>query len=401
MTQPVIIVIAYNRPQALKRILLSLSKANYEGYNSISLVISIDGGGVNNVEVECVANSFNWGYGDKTIINYKEENLGLRKHVLTCGNMSSRYGNIIMLEEDCYVSRNYYDYACKSLDYYIDDDKIAGISLYSYNCFESVNIPFSPLSDGNDVYFLQVPSSLGQVWSKAQWEAFMEYYETNVTIGIQDKLPEKVKTWPDSSWKKYFYKYLVDRDLYFVYPQVSFTTNFGDVGTHFSKQTYMYQVNLEYTLKRMDYKFIPLLESNNIYDAFFELLPSCYINLGVDIDFDTCIDLMGAKNLSLYQEKYSLSIKSCLQKINSYGVDLHPIYLNVLFSLDGDVFSYARTTAFQSFKNNAYLELTRSMQSLSYDQGCVSILTSKEYKLGAYILNPIKFWELIKKRVKR
>ena len=394
---PTIIVVAYNRPFALNRILYSLSKADYEGYKDVSLCISIDGGGEYNTEVMAVANNFEWAFGEKKIVIHSE-NKGLRKHIISCGNLIEQYENIIMLEEDCFVSRNFYDFGYKALSYYQNEDKIAGISLYAYNFFESISVPFTSLYDGNDVYFVQVPGSLGQVWTKKQWNGFMDYYKSKPQISQADKLPEKVKTWPESSWKKYFYKYMVEKDLFFVYPQISFSTNFGDMGTHFSLPTQLYQVPLENTMLRKHYSFVDFDDSNNKYDAFFELLPESLIKLGANIDKDTCIDMMGGKVLSMYDNKYALSVKDCKAKLQGYSNALQPFMLNVLFSQEGDFFSYAFKLDFLEAKASRKNELIKSGQTLSFDAGRLSIITGKYYKIGYYLSHPQKILKMINRK---
>lgn len=68
MIYPAIVIATYNRPHALSRLLNSISVANYDGYNDIPLVISIDGG--DNPKCEEIANNFTWTYGKKIIISH-------------------------------------------------------------------------------------------------------------------------------------------------------------------------------------------------------------------------------------------------------------------------------------------------------------------------------------------
>ena len=53
-----IVVAAYNRPDSLKRLLCSLSNANYNGYKSIKLIVSVDFSG--NDDCKNIANAFEW-----------------------------------------------------------------------------------------------------------------------------------------------------------------------------------------------------------------------------------------------------------------------------------------------------------------------------------------------------
>lgn len=117
---PAIVVVAYNRSKSLERLLCSIASANYVDYSNITLVISIDGGGTG--ECEQVANSFQWEYGEKRIICHNE-NLGLKRHIVSCGDLTKQYDSIILLEEDIYVSPYFYDYSVRTASYYQSEEK--------------------------------------------------------------------------------------------------------------------------------------------------------------------------------------------------------------------------------------------------------------------------------------
>ena len=95
-----IVVVGYNRADAMERVLHSLSRAQYD-YTDIRLVVSIDHSG--NEEVVHTAEAFEWKYGEKEVI-YRPERLGLRKHIISCGDMTEKYDTVMILEDDIYVS---------------------------------------------------------------------------------------------------------------------------------------------------------------------------------------------------------------------------------------------------------------------------------------------------------
>ncbi|MBN2485917.1 MAG: glycosyltransferase family 2 protein [Bacteroidales bacterium] len=386
---PAIIVAAYNRPESLKRALNSVARASYNGYCNITLVISIDGGGSNNILVREVANEFAWALGEKKIIAHKK-NIGLREHILSCGDLTDVYENIILIEEDCYVSRNFYRFAEKALAFYNAENSIAGISLYAHSYYEAAAMPFQPLCDGYDVYFMQVPSSWGQAWTKEQWKRFRNYHNSSPKISLNDCIPETVKRWPESSWKKYFYKYMANNNLFIVYPHCSFSTNFGDEGTHETSATDLFQVNLENAINFAEYSFAPFPESCNKYDSYSEILPECLIALGADIDADTCVDLSGGKPLHLFKNKYAISAKDCTAGIRTFSARLLPPALNIIHNFNGSFFNYAQIKNFINFPKNKRYELVLKQNALAYLAGKHSVITGKYYKLGYYMLNPIK-----------
>ena len=81
--------------------------------------------------------------------------------MLKCGDYAEKYGSVIVLEDDLYVSPFFYVCASAALDYYEKDERIAGISLFNLPYSQSWKLPFVPLQDDSDVYFKQVPASLG------------------------------------------------------------------------------------------------------------------------------------------------------------------------------------------------------------------------------------------------
>lgn len=338
--KPVIVVSAFNRPKSLIRILSSLDMANYGSYESnVKLIISIDFSG--NDEVKKVAENFIWRHGEKELIVH-QSNLGLKEHILSCGDLTSKYGSIILLEDDLFVSPHFYTYASDALDFYSNDSRVAGISLYKHMFNETARLPFTPLTDDSDVFFMQLASSWGQVWTSDQWNRFKKWYNTNPSINSDDKLPWDVKLWSESSWKKYFIKYLIVKDKYFVYPQVSLSTNFGDSGTH-HKNGVNSLLQVPITFLKEEFSFIELEKSNSIYDSFCEPLPHIIKKHFPKLkEFNFEIDFYRTKDFSILEKDLVLTTVSLneYKKISSnillsFALQLKPIELNILMNLKG------------------------------------------------------------------
>ena len=185
------------------------------------LVISLDNSG--NPEPRKVAEAFDWPHGEKRIIAHPQR-LGLRQHVLSCGDLTEQYGDVIILEDDLFVSPFFYDYTHKALQAYADDAGVAGISLYSVQFSQTVDLPFMPIDDGDShVHFIQMAASWGQAWSRRHWQGFRQWLESNGTdISHINGIPADIRSWPESSWLKLYTAYIISKDLYFVYP-VSYT----------------------------------------------------------------------------------------------------------------------------------------------------------------------------------
>jgi hypothetical protein len=341
MTNPAIVVIAYNRHHSLSRLLASLSSAKYPAQD-IRLVISVDHS--DNPKVLETAELFRWNHGSKEVIAHTEH-MGLRKHVLSCGDLIERLGSAIFLEDDLYVSPVFYAYASECLQRYALDKKIAGISLYAHrtnvNCF----CPFEPINDGTDVFFLQFASSWGQAWTAEQWSGFHAWYdEAPRSVSGQDDIPPFVIGWPASSWLKYFIKYMVDKDLYFVYPRNSLTSNYSDPGTHRRRASSLFQVPLQIRQPAEGWRFTNFDKSISIYDVFFELVPASIAGLVPHMDATKLtIDLYGTKPLGRIKTSHMLTCRPCRTPISSFGCSLKPRDANVLFGSPGNRFFLAET----------------------------------------------------------
>jgi hypothetical protein len=360
-----IIVVGYNRPKALDRLLGSLVKATYPG--RVNLVISIDGGGEagkqgsmeawrQGEEVRRVAADFVWPFGEKRLI-FHEKNLGLRKHVLSCGDLSKDYDGVIVLEDDLYVSPVFYEYTLQAYEFYKDDLKIAGISLYSHAYNETAQFPFRPLADDSDVFFLQYAASLGQFWSRDGWTAFRLWYDTlQPGDEFHVKLPPNIRLWPETSWKKYFISYIIQHDLYFIYPRLSMTTHFGDEGTNMRIPENLFQVPL--WLDKRAFLFKPSDKSNAVYDVYCEIISGRLKNLVPSLqDFDFEVDLYGMKSKEGSSYGLFLSSRKCSKPVLIFGREMKPHEMNILAGIPGEFFSLGRKDDFD--EKNYFVRLLK------------------------------------------
>jgi len=327
-----IVIAAYNRDLSLQRLLNSVAAAFY--LCPVKLIISVDGGGTG--RVIDIAKEFDWQYGEKEVIHHPV-NLGLRRHILSCGELAKDYDGIILLEDDLFVSPEFYKYALAAADFYRQCTDICGISLYSCCFNETAWLPFFPLVDGSDTFFMQLPCSWGQLWLREQWMEFSKWYfmtETNISDSDID-LPYNICSWPETSWKKYFAKYMVEYDKYFVYPYNSYSTNFADSGQN-HKGTDLYQVPLVRS-HSSEYYFVQFSDSLVKYDMYCELLPECLkLMSSALVNYDFEVDIHGAKHLAHIQKPWILTTKKCISYEKSYARKLIPPELNVVNSIVGD-----------------------------------------------------------------
>lgn len=355
--KPVIAVVAFNRPIALGRLLRSLANAEYP-FVPI-LYISLEGGASDSVIK--IAEEFQSPKIETRIIRHRNR-LGLRNHILKCGDLSVEHGAVIVFEDDLYVDRYFYYYAQAAINYYHNDEKVAGIALYSQEYNEYAGLPFKPMKNGYATYPMQVPCSWGQCWDSKQWTAFKNWYET-INDGVVQKvceLPNAVKAWPESSWKKYFAAYLVCKKKYFIYPYDSYTTNCSDAGgTHIKQGTSLHQVAMSVGNRPIPaFTFCSTEKMEVSYDAYMEQSGDFISESLLIKREDIAVDLYGLKDSrDLISRTYVLSQKKCGHPYRSFPRAFRPMERNILCALskednEGLIFLYRTQEFMQSEKRS-------------------------------------------------
>lgn len=326
MTRYAIVVIGYNRADSISRLLVSLAQGIYS--ESVDLLISIDNSGTDTVE-KC-ATEFEWKFGNKKVFTYPSR-LGLRRHILHCGDFLKNYEAIAVFEDDVVPSPGFFNYMKATVEKYSGDENVAGISLYGIQWNQTVNKPFEPTNAGDDVYFMQLAQSWGQIWMRKQWYDFIDWYNTFTDTSFDNaNVPPNVRGWPNTSWLKYHIRYCIERKKYFVYPYVSLTTCFSEVGQNTKQESALLQVSYLASEKK-NYK-LPAYEDAIKYDAYMERQLE-------DVD----CDLYGGKEV--YQKAKVLSIRPLSYKIiSTYGLLLRPHEMNYINKIPGEIIKLYDTT---------------------------------------------------------
>ena len=325
-----ICVIAYDRIESLKRVLRHINKATYS--QSSKLYISIDHS--DNKYVEKYAQDFHWEHGEKEIILH-ETKLGLRQHILSCGELLHRHEALIVLEDDIVVSPDFFNYAQVTVNKFHEDESIAGISLYSFPITYHSLQPFTPLPSDSDIYLMQNAQSWGQVWMRKQWFNFKEWYNQNKDdFNELPYLPKSICNWPESSWLKYHTRYCIEKNKFFIYPYHSRSTCFADIGEHTSQTTSIYQTPLLDSPCKT-FRLTPTVK----YNCYFEniLIPT-WLNIPA---IDICIDFY-CDNGNREKKRYWLTPQYLPYKIiKSFGLRMKPYELNIKYNIHGnDLFLY-------------------------------------------------------------
>jgi hypothetical protein len=164
----------------------------------------------------------------------------------------------------------------------------------------------------------------------------MLWYERNSEkIYDEPDMPDAVISWPDTSWVKYYVRYLVKTERFFVYPRVSLTSNFGDKGQHAQMASSSYQVPLLTSVKR-EYKFPAFNKEGVYYDVFFERLGLGEF-LGIP-ESDLCVDLYTTKGNQQRRRYWLTMAKAAYPVKSSYGLRMRPHEVNIVSNIAGNDF---------------------------------------------------------------
>jgi hypothetical protein len=341
----------FDRPGTVRRLLNSLTIANYDA--EVALVFCVDHSGSN--AVADVAKDFDWPHGPK-VVHLHSQNIGLRKNIIFCGDLTSHYEAVVVLEDDSVVSQDFMRYVDATSDFYNDDSLVAQISLYAYDYDELCYDRFCPAHSGLDVYLMSWASSRGQFWTRRQWSQFRDWYDEHCDSSLEEfDIPAVVKRWPASSWKKYFIAFLADTKRYTLYPYHGYATNYGDTGENFRQNPQpLVQVQLAIEAPS-SFRLCKGADIYVRYDAFFQPLPSFLNRLNPKLaDFDYSVDCNASRNLEEISTPFLLSARDLSgEPVLQFGNGLLPVELNVLIDQEFRSLSLAPLEAFEgkvSFK---------------------------------------------------
>ncbi len=328
---PTIVVQAYARVHTLARLLTSLDRADYT--TPTTLIISIDQpeGDFDQKGVAAVtqlATEFAWRHGQKRVISHPAR-LGLVAHNLYCQSLTEEVGPLILLEDDLVVSATFHRYAAAALEQYQHDSRIAGVSLNAHWYNGLTRQPFYPLPDAYDVFFMQLGTPQGQIYTPQQWLAYREWLSDAQPRGSGNpELHKLLTSLPPTDWLPIRDHYLIETGRTYVYPRESQTVNFGDVGTHFDSATTFFQVPLQQY--RHTFAFAALDESLAAYDAFFEMQPDRLRKLAPRLDsYDFAVDLYATKQTQQIASDYVVTTRPVHRAVWEVGKWYRPLEANL------------------------------------------------------------------------
>lgn len=282
-----IVVIAWNRPESLRRLLRSLEQADYGAApSSMELWFALDGAENATVDtaIDDVIDAMRWPYGD-TLVRRRARRAGLRDNVL--GSWTGDEGRAaVMLEDDIEVSELWWHWTQAALDQYTALPSVVGVSLFTPDDLNEAFDNGSGGSVGPDgrttrschwqadhlkrggggggsdgaseragvsaVLFGQ-PCSWGAVYLPEAWRSFRRRALELRAARMPPDLPCPPDTpkerltgpracrvtanrWGRSSWKRLMMYHMVEQGLVMAYPNLpsraSFSTNHVEPGQH-------------------------------------------------------------------------------------------------------------------------------------------------------------------------
>ncbi len=339
-----VVIPAFTRAHTLERLLLSLAAA--EAPARLPLVIAVDrpvapAHRAGNAAVIDLARRFPWPHGPQEVVIH-DDHLGLVGNVFYSGGLAERFGAVVLLEDDLVAARQIFCYAKDAVAYYDADPQLAGISLNTLPFNGFTHQPFIPLLDDGDVYFLQLSTPQGQVYTAAQWAAFAAWLAVNDRrVTAADGVHDLFTAFPADDWLGVKAKYLAATGRTYVYPRESLTTNFGEPGTHFARPTGVFQVPLQH--RRRAFRFLPLAEAVAVYDGFYEILPGRLNRLTETLSglaFD--VDLYATKGARQLAAEYTLTTRPGRNPLATFAKALRPLEANVIDGVPGQGIVLAR-----------------------------------------------------------
>lgn len=330
-----IVSVGYNRLKSQGRMLESVKKADYTSYSNVPLVISIDCSG--DEELYAYAREFEWPHGDKYVI-IREKRMGLKEHILACGDLTQYFKGVILLEDDLYVAKDFYNYTVQMDKAYGDCEKVASIALYSNEMNGFCWLPLVRLRNESDVFADQSICSWGEFWNTRMWSDFREWLGKNDILWEELDMPHQIKDWT-KAWSKFFYAYMIKNDKYSIYPYTALSTNFSDAGEHGGANNTIVQVSLQQGIKQ--YATLPFdkLVKYDVYSNNIGLAEA----LGYNLD-EICLDLYGIRP-NEFNKRFYLTVRRLPYKVvKSFGLYMRPQELNVFENIPGDgIFLYDTT----------------------------------------------------------
>lgn len=334
-----LVITAFNRPFSLASTLQSVSQLRTPSGAELEIIVSQDG--PPNSSVDAVVQHFGAFFPIRRIRH--KENLGLKKHVLFCGDLVTEFDLLVVVEDDVVVAPPALEVLVSAVEAYQDEPCIRQFSLYSPAFTESTRAPFVPIADGNPGYLSRVPQSWGQAYVPNQWLAFKNFLANPANAGVfrGDALPANAYSWPiSSSWKRDYFAFMVSVGAYAWIPQVSLSSQTGAAGTHFKRPTPAMSVPMQMASGKF---YHPNIDALCRYDEYGELEWESLTRLAGELsEFSGTVDLYGGRPLDIIDTPVILTSRRTRAALKTFGSDFLPLEMNIALKQPGSSISLSR-----------------------------------------------------------
>ena len=263
-------ILTMDRPQSLKRLLLSLQAVNYGGY-PVALVFLVDkprpeaGEETQRLWAETlqIARSFKLGPEVIHEVVEHQQNQGLISQWIDPWPASDSGEIMVILEDDIEVSPSWFNYVTKVTERYYRKDALSGgdpsLAGFSLQCQHTIlgerpdlrygqATPESLLQEKDVLYRYQLPSTWGSVWFPHAWSAFIGWtqkVQLSRSQGLAQEspcVPTLISNiwWtqkPASIWSVWIIRFAFEHGFYFLYTNLpdnaALVINHREAGIHF------------------------------------------------------------------------------------------------------------------------------------------------------------------------
>lgn len=269
-----IILFVYNRSFHTRKALQALEKANLAAETDIFIYSDAakDAHQIDPVNQVRATIREPWNFKSIQIIE-REKNMGLAANVIDgVSNIISKYGRVIVLEDDLEISKFGLEYFNDALTAYQFEEKVMEISGYMY--------PVKNLESLDETFFFRVANS----WGWATWQRSWKHFNPDIKELIADFTKEDIKNfsidhkenfWKQvqefqqgkiNSWAIRWYLSIFKKQGLTLYPKHSMIQNIGTdgSGTHSDEdQSYI----VELANKKVDFFPKEIKENQAAYNS--------------------------------------------------------------------------------------------------------------------------------------
>jgi len=269
-----IALFVYNRPAHTMRTIEALQKNDLAAASD--LYVFADGPKANTpardlLNIEKVRSMVSGISGFRSVnLIFSEVNKGLSRS-LTGGinKIFEKEESLVIVEDDILTSRYFLSFCNEALDKYKDDEKVMGISGYTYPVEKK----------GNQAYFLRTGACWGWATWRHAWQQFsfdavahleeiksrnlVEKFDFDGTAAYYKMLHHQVQGKIDS-WAICWYASIFLAGGLVLFPSQSLTINTGmdGSGTHYKKNQEAAQVDKDFTGERREWNWPAIVEAD-------------------------------------------------------------------------------------------------------------------------------------------